>query len=164
MFRILDRNGDGDITDENLASFNQEGVGQRYPEQGPFKIVYHQMELIGDAAAPVLVGFTTGFDGVFNTGTIPPGLCETNLSEASPAADSPFFMDGAIGCGTEPSLYEYFNDGDLGGVNPDGTIRPSQIDFDLRQGFAEDVHLRLATVAASGADLPELERAPEELA
>lgn len=136
--RRLDRNGDGDQTDENLVSFAQEGVGQRVPEQGPFKFVYHQMEIIGDAAAPVLVGFTTGFDGVFNTGTIPPGLCETNLSEASPAADSPFFMDGAIGMGTEPSLYEYFNDGDLGGVNPDGTIRPSMIDFDLRQGFFED--------------------------
>lgn len=136
--RRLDRNGDGDQTDENLTSFAQEGVGQRSPEQGPYKTVYHQMEIIGDAAAPVLVGFTTGFDGVFNTGTIPPGLCETNLSEASPADDSPFFMNGAIGMGTEPTLYEYFNDGDLGGVNPDGTIRPSQIDFDLRQGFFED--------------------------
>lgn len=136
--RRLDRNGDGDQTDENLASFVQEGVGQRYPEQGPFKFVYHQMELVGDAGAPVLVGYTTGFDGVFNTGTIPPGLCETNLSHATPAADNPFYMDGAIGCGTEPSLYEYFNNGDLGGVNPDGTIRPSAIDFDLRQEYFED--------------------------
>jgi hypothetical protein len=146
--RILDRNGDGDITDENLASFAQEGVGQRVPEQGPFKVVYHQMEVIGDPSHltlaggtnsdAVLVGFTTGFDGVFNTGTIPPGLCETNLSEATPAADSPFFMDGAIGMGTEPTIYEYFNGGDFGGVNDDGTIRPSLIDFDLRQEFFED--------------------------
>ncbi len=136
--RILDRNGDGDTTDEGLASFAQEGVGRTVPEQGPFKIVYHQIEVVGTAAQPVLVGFTTGADGVFNTGTIPPGLCETNLSAASPAADNPFYMNGALGMGTEPSLYEYFTEGSYGTLNPDGTTTPSQVDVDLRQEVSPD--------------------------
>ena len=136
--RIFDRNGDGDITDENLLSFSQEGVGRVLPEQGPFKLVYHQMEIVGSASQPVIVGFSTGFDGVFNVGTIPPGLCETNLSAATPAADDPFFMGGEIGMGTEPSLYEFFNQGTYGSVNPDGTINPVLVDFDLRQEVPAD--------------------------
>jgi len=148
--RLLNRNGDGDLTDENLASFAQEGVGRTVPEQGPFKFVYHQIEVVGagdrnndgDTAdvgeSPVIVGFTTGFDGVFNTGTIPPGLCETNLSAATPEDDNPFFMNGAIGMGTEPSLYEFFNSGSFGGLNPDGTITAPQIDVDLRQEIPAD--------------------------
>ncbi|HQR37256.1 MAG TPA: hypothetical protein PLF26_02555, partial [Blastocatellia bacterium] len=133
--RLIDRNGDGDKTDENLASAAQEGVGPVMPEQGPFRVIYHQVENVGDPGHEALAGFTTGFDGVFNTGTIPPGLCETNLSAQIPAQDNPFFMLGGIGMGTEPSLYEYFNLGSLGGVNPDGTIAPAFIDTDLRQTY-----------------------------
>ena len=132
--QIIERNGDGDFTDENLARFSQEGVGRIKPEQGPFKFVYHQVESIGAAnGSAAIVGFTTGFDGVFNTGTIPPGLCETNLSEAVPSPDNPFYMGGCIGMNTEPSLYEFFADGLYGFLNPDGTITPSMIDLDLRQ-------------------------------
>src|SRR5262249_1534189 len=126
--RILDRNGDGDTTDEGLTSFAQEGVGRTPPEQGPFKFVYHQIEVVGAASSPALVGFSTGVAGVFNTGTIPPGLCESNLSALPPASDNPFFMGGAIGMGTEPSLYEYFNSGSYGALNPDGTITPAAVD------------------------------------
>jgi hypothetical protein len=137
LSQVIDRNGDGDITDDGLSSFSQEGVGRIKPEQGPFKFVYHQMEIIGDA--PIIVGFTTGADDVFNTGTIPPGLCETNLSAASPAFDSPFFNGGCIGMGTEPSLYELFLGGVRGGVDPQtGIITPSTIDFDLRQQVDAD--------------------------
>ena len=40
--------------------------------------------------------------------------------------------------GTEPSLYEFFNQGTYGSVNPDGTINASLIDFDLRQEVPAD--------------------------
>jgi len=96
------------------------------------------VEVAGTAAQPVIVGFTTGADDTFNTGTIPPGLCETNLSEASPAADNPFYMNGALGMGTEPSLYEFFNSGSYGTLNTDGTTTPAAIDVDLRQEVSPD--------------------------
>jgi len=131
--RIIDRNGDGDVTDENLVETAQEGVGRTIPEQGPFKLTYHQVEVIGTAANPVIVGYSTGFDPSFNIGTIPPGLCETNLSRATPAEDNPFFMSGALGMGTEPSLYEFFNGARQAVLNPDGTVTTPLVDFDLRQ-------------------------------
>lgn len=128
--RLVDRNGDGDLTDENIAEATQEGVGRTLPEQGPFSFRYHIMELFGDPAVgsgAVIVGFSTGG----NVGAIPPGLCETNLSQAAPAADAPF-MPLQIGMGTEPEIYELFNDGVTGGVDPvTGIITPSTIDFDL---------------------------------
>jgi hypothetical protein len=137
--QIINRNLDADTTDENLASFAQEGVGRTIPEQGPFKFQYHLMEIIGASnGSEVITGYTVGFDGVFNTGTIPPGLCETNLSEATPSPDDPFYYDGCIGCGTEPSLYEFFGDGLYGFVNPDGTITYPVVDFDLRAEFQPD--------------------------
>ena len=136
--RLIDRNGDGDLTDEGLANVTQEGVGRIKPEQGPFRLRYYQMEAIGTPGAPIIVGFSTGFDGVFNTGTVPPGLCEVNLSAATPAEDDPFFNAGCIGMGTEPSLYEFFNMGQLGVLNPDGTFTSTIIDFDLRQEVPAD--------------------------
>lgn len=138
--QIIDRNNDGDITDENIANANQEGVGRTKPEQGPFKVVYHTIEAVGagdGTGQPVVVGFMTGFDGVFNTGTIPPGLCETNLSNATPSPDDPFFMNGCIGMGTEPALYEFFDDGSYGFVRSDGTISAPFVDVDLRADYID---------------------------
>jgi len=146
--QIIDRNGDGDTTDENIldSSVVQEGVGRTIPEQGPFLFRYHQIEAVGTAAVPVIVGFTTGFDPVFNVGTIPPGLCEINLSRETPAFDDPFYYCGAIGCGTEPSLFEIFNSGREPSQNTDGTLTGPLIDVDLRQEVIEDCFIRAERV------------------
>lgn len=130
--RIFDRNGDGDVTDESLVEAAQEGVGRTLPEQGPFQFRYHQMELNGTAGQPAIVGFSVGaFDG-FNTGTVPPGLCETNLSQAINDADAAFDPGEIDQNCTEPALYEFFNEGSFQSTNPNGTINPAVIDFDLR--------------------------------
>src|SRR6185436_5533550 len=55
-----------------------------------------------------------------------------------PASDNPFFMGGAIGMGTEPSLYENFDDGSYGALNDDGTTTPAAVDVDLRQAITAD--------------------------
>jgi hypothetical protein len=135
--QIIDRNGDGDVTDENVGEAAQEGVNRTLPEQGPFQFRYHQMDAVGDptanptanqpAALPILVGFSTGGGAP----TFPPGLCETNISDAIPPADAPF-MPLQVGMGTEPHLYEFFNEGSYGGFNDAGAIIPTVIDFDFR--------------------------------
>jgi hypothetical protein len=72
----------------------------------------------------------------------PPGLCETNLSEVARAADNnPFgVINGQtasiqaclIGEGTEPHIFELFNDGIPAGVGSGGEASFATPDFDLR--------------------------------
>jgi hypothetical protein len=86
------------------------------------------MEAVGSAGLPVIVGFATGGDAP----TIPPSLCETNISDAIPPADAPF-MPLQVGMGTEPHIYQFFNEGSYGGVNPGtGLVIPTVIDLDFR--------------------------------
>ena len=75
------------------------------------------MDLLGTPDRPVIAGFSIGGTSPLN----PPGLCEINLSTAAAAADlAPFgviqgvtasLMPCLIGEGTEPHLFELFNEG-----------------------------------------------------
>jgi hypothetical protein len=131
--QIIDRNGDGDTTDDNMAEAAQEGVGRTLPEQGPFQFRYHQIEAVGDATPGInlqaIVGFATGGDAP----SFPPSLCETNISDAIPPADAPF-MPLQVGMGTEPHIYEFFNQGSYGGFNAQtGAVIPTVFDIDFRE-------------------------------
>jgi hypothetical protein len=96
------------------------------------------MELLGTADSPVLTGYSAG--GLL--ATVPPGMCETNLSEAARAADTnPFgvvqnqtaaFCNCLLGEGTEPTLFEYFDEGEDAGLGGGGEIFLATPDFDLR--------------------------------
>jgi hypothetical protein len=114
------------------------GCPPRPEGSGIFLFEYCQMTLLGTAANPVLVGFSVGLD----PGTSPPGICEINLSTAARDADTAFGViqgqTAAVGCncligeGTEPTLFEFFNGGQLPGVGADGSAAFATPDFDLR--------------------------------
>jgi hypothetical protein len=93
------------------------GVSPRRSGLGNITNTYGRMVLVGSAADPVLVGYSMGNLSTTN----PPGLCETNLSEAARSAEANTFgvvqsqtanvEPGMIGEGTEPTIYEFFNAG-----------------------------------------------------
>jgi hypothetical protein len=72
----------------------------------------------------------------------PPGLCEINLSEAARAADAGTFgvIQGQtavicpclIGEGTEPTQFEFFNEGADAVIGGGGETTLASVDFDLR--------------------------------
>jgi hypothetical protein len=114
------------------------GCNPRRNGSGHFIFDYCRTEMLGTAAAPVLTGYSIGGTSGLN----PPGLCETNLSEVARAADNnPFgVINGQtasiqaclIGEGTEPHIFEFFNDGTGAGTGSGGEIVFATPDFDLR--------------------------------
>ena len=113
----------------------------RRPGSGIFLFEYCRMDLLGTEDQPVISGFSIGGLDPLN----PPGLCETNLSEAARAADNPATFGvvignqtAAIGCncllgeGTEPTIFELFNEGRDARTGAGGEIVFATPDFDLR--------------------------------
>jgi hypothetical protein len=98
------------------------------------------MDLLGTDDFPVITGFSIGGLNPLN----PPGLCETNLSVVAAAADTGTFgiltggQIAAVGCnccigeGTEPTIFELFNEGTRAGTGAGGEITFARPDFDLR--------------------------------
>ncbi len=114
------------------------GCPPRRDGTGIFAFEYCRMDLLGTSSNPVIAGFSIGRQNGLN----PPGLCETNLSVVSAAADTGFgVLDGqvaAVGCnccigeGTEPTIFELFNEGRGGSIGSGGEVTFSTPDFDLR--------------------------------
>src|SRR6185369_6605954 len=116
------------------------GCNPRPEGSGIFVFDYCRMDLLGTAASPVLTGYSIGGLDPLN----PPGLCETNLSLAAAAADAGAFgvltggQIAAIGCsccigeGTEPTIFELFNEGLTAGIGSGGEVTLARPDFDLR--------------------------------
>jgi hypothetical protein len=114
------------------------GCPPRPEGSGHFIFEYCRMDLLGTPDRPVIVGFSIGGTSPF----IPPGLCEINLSTAAAAADTaPFgviqgvtasLMPCLIGEGTEPHLFELFNEGSDPSIGSGGEITFATPDFDLR--------------------------------
>ena len=126
------------------------GCPPRPEGSGHFIFEYCRTDLFGTPDRPVLVGFSIGGTSPFN----PPGLCEINLSTAATAADTaPFgvisdnpigaiqgvtasIMPCLIGEGTEPHLFELFNEASDTVIQPSGEVVIGTPDFDLRgEGF-----------------------------
>jgi len=103
---------------------------------------YCRMDLLGTAFSPVLTGYSIGGLDPLN----PPGMCEINMSTAAAAAETnPFGVlpgtngqtanicaNCCIGEGTEPTLFELFNEGLRAGTGPGGEVTFARPDFDLR--------------------------------
>ncbi|MFL6213615.1 MAG: hypothetical protein ACJ74J_06930 [Blastocatellia bacterium] len=115
------------------------GCPPRPEGSGIFLFEYGRMDLLGTPDRPVITGYSIGGLNPLN----PPGLCETNLSEAARAAETTFGVlvgnqTAAIGCncligeGTEPTIYELFNAGADAGIGSGGEITFATPDFDLR--------------------------------
>jgi hypothetical protein len=115
------------------------GCPPRPAGSGVFLFEFCRMDLLGTDARPVLSGFSIGGLDPLN----PPGLCETNLSEAARAAETTFGVlvgnqTAAIGCncligeGTEPTIFELFNEGRDPSVGSGGETTFATPDFDLR--------------------------------
>jgi hypothetical protein len=116
------------------------GCGPRPEGSGIFVFEYCRMDLLGTELSPVITGYSIGGLSPLN----PPGLCETNLSEAARAADaSPFGVlvgnqtanicnNCCIGEGTEPTIFELFNEGRGPRIGAGGEITFASPDFDLR--------------------------------
>ncbi|MFL6277303.1 MAG: hypothetical protein ACJ74G_19130, partial [Blastocatellia bacterium] len=115
------------------------GCPPRREGSGNFIFEYCRMDLLGTPDRPVIAGYSIGGLNPLN----PPGLCETNLSEAARAAETTFgVLPGAqtaaiscnclIGEGTEPSIFELFNEGADAGIGAGGEITFATPDFDLR--------------------------------
>ncbi len=115
------------------------GCPPRPEGSGIFQFEFCRMDLLGTPTSPVITGFSIGGLSPLN----PPGLCETNLSEAARAADAGTFgviqgQIAAIGCnctigeGTEPTIFELFNSGSDAGIGDGGEITFATPDFDLR--------------------------------
>ena len=114
------------------------GCPPRPEGSGHFIFEYCRMDLLGTPDRPVIVGFSIGGTSPLN----PPGLCEINLSTAAAAADlAPFgviqgvtasLMPCLIGEGTEPHLFELFNEGSDPTIGSGGEVTFATPDFDLR--------------------------------
>ncbi|HEX6884160.1 MAG TPA: hypothetical protein VF530_12340 [Planctomycetota bacterium] len=114
------------------------GCTTRREGRGQFRFEYCRMDLLGTTDRPVLSGYSVGGLAI----TTPPGLCEINLSEAAREADAGVFgvIQGMtasvaaclIGEGTEPTIYEYFNEGSDTTIGVWGEIFAARPDFDLR--------------------------------
>jgi len=111
---------------------------RRLEGTGNFIFDYSRMELLGTPERPVITGYSEGGASPLN----PPGLCETNLSVAATRADtSPFGVIDSqtaslesclIGEGTEPHIFELFNEGRDASIGAGGEITFATPDFDLR--------------------------------
>jgi hypothetical protein len=118
------------------------GAPPRPEGSGIFVFCFCRMDLLGTELSPVITGFSIGGLSPLN----PPGLCETNLSEAARAADTnPFGVlvgnqtanictNCCIGEGTEPTIFELFNEGRGPRIGAGGEITFASPDFDLRFG------------------------------
>jgi len=107
---------------------------------GIFVFDYCRMDLLGTPEFPVITGYSIGNLDPLN----PPGLCEVNLSVVALAADQGAFgvltggQIAAVGCnccigeGTEPTIFELFNEGAQAGTGSGGEITFAKPDFDLR--------------------------------
>jgi hypothetical protein len=116
------------------------GCPPRREGSGIFVFEYCRMDLLGTADFPVITGYSIGGLNPLN----PPGLCETNLSVAAAAADQGTFgvlaggQIAAVGCnccigeGTEPTIFELFNEGLQASTGSGGEITFAKPDFDLR--------------------------------
>jgi hypothetical protein len=116
------------------------GCPPRREGSGIFVFEYCRMDLLGTPEFKVLTGFSIGGLDPLN----PPGLCETNLSVAAAAADAGTFgvlvgnQIAAVGCnccigeGTEPTIFELFNEGSQASIGSGGEITFAKPDFDLR--------------------------------
>jgi len=103
---------------------------------------YCRMDLLGTEGSPVLTGYSIGNLSPLN----PPGMCEINMSKAAAAADTnPFGVlpdtnqqtanicaNCCIGEGTEPTLFELFNEGLRANTGAGGEVTFARPDFDLR--------------------------------
>jgi hypothetical protein len=115
------------------------GCSPRRAGSGNFIFEFCRMDLLGTEDFPVITGYSIGGLDPLN----PPGLCETNLSEAARAAETTFGVlvgnqTAAIGCncligeGTEPTIFELFNEGSDAHIGSGGEITFATPDFDLR--------------------------------
>ena len=116
------------------------GCSPRREGSGIFVFEYCRMDLLGTADFPVITGYSIGGLDPLN----PPGMCEVNLSVAAAAADAGAFgvlaggQIAAVGCnccigeGTEPTIFELFNEGLQAGTGSGGEITFAKPDFDLR--------------------------------
>src|SRR5262249_47570236 len=108
---------------------------------GIFIFDFCRMDLLGTAGQPVITGFSVGNLDPLN----PPGLCEINLSKAAAAAETTFGVlpdtngqtaticaNCCIGEGTEPTLFELFNEGLRANTGSGGEVTFARPDFDLR--------------------------------
>src|SRR5882724_8501699 len=115
------------------------GCPPRPEGSGIFIFDFCRMDLLGTDIQPVITGFSISGLSPLN----PPGLCEINLSEAARAADTSAFgviqgTIGAINCaccigeGTEPTIFELFNEGSGPRIGSGGEVTFARPDFDLR--------------------------------
>jgi hypothetical protein len=115
------------------------GCPPRREGSGNFIFDFGRMDLLGTPDLPVITGYSIGGLDPLN----PPGLCETNLSEAARGAETTFGVlvgnqTAAIGCncligeGTEPTIFELFNEGAPAQIGSGGEITFATPDFDLR--------------------------------
>ena len=114
------------------------GANPRREGSGNFVFNYGRMDLLGTAVQPVITGYSIGALSPTN----PPGICETNLGNAAVSASSDVFgtiqsqtasIDSSlIGEGTEPTLFELFENGRDGSIAVGGGIIVANVDFDLR--------------------------------
>ena len=116
------------------------GCPPRPNGSGIFIFDYCRMDLLGTPDFPVIAGYSIGGLDPLN----PPGLCEVNLSVVAAAADAGTFgvlagnQIAAVGCnccigeGTEPTIFELFNEGRQAGIGAGGEITFATPDFDLR--------------------------------
>jgi len=115
------------------------GCPPRPEGSGIIVLDFCRMDLLGTDDHPVITGYSIGGLNPLN----PPGLCEINLSEAARAADTSAFgviqgTIGAINCaccigeGTEPTIFELFNEGLRAGTGAGGEVTFARADFDLR--------------------------------
>jgi hypothetical protein len=118
------------------------GCSPRPEGSGIIIFDYCRMDLLGTEEQPVITGYSIGRLSPLN----PPGLCEINLSKAATAADTnPFGVlpdtngetanicaNCCIGEGTEPTLFELFNEGSDAGIGSGGEVTFARPDFDLR--------------------------------
>jgi hypothetical protein len=123
----------------NVAGASPVGCPPRREGSGNFIFEFCRMDLLGTPDFPVITGYSIGGLDPLN----PPGLCETNLSEAARAAETTFGVlvgnqTAAIGCncligeGTEPTIFELFNEGSDAHIGAGGEITFATPDFDLR--------------------------------
>ena len=113
------------------------GAPPRAEGSGYFVFDYARMNVVGATNQAAITGYTIGALSQTN----PPGLCEVNLGEAQRAAEGGAFgvvgesatiAANLIGEGTEPTVYEVFNEGENASIGSQGQINLAEPDYDLR--------------------------------